>query len=179
MAINGVLFDNQKPAAKNIAIAFAPLFTDGFIIGGGLSVEGSTIKVGTGVAVVCGRIVDISSVQSVSVSGTGIVRVLLTIDLNRAASTTEFSQVVLSSETVADENEFAPLTQDNINRGGKVYQIELCRYTVSNSAVGTRKRGLPKASPKIDDSNIFMGAYYGDNLPAAGNPGRVFFKKQV
>jgi hypothetical protein len=83
---------------------------------------------GAGLLVACGRQFRHTSVQNWAVTGatSGYARLVLTIDLTRAATKESFDQVVDSIEYASALDGFAPLQQDDINESGTVYQMAVC-----------------------------------------------------
>lgn len=124
----GVTFAEQRCTPADDALLNSAMLSDGILSGCTLSYSGSTLTMGTGALLICGRQVRHPASQSWNLTGaaSGFARIVLTVDLARAATETVFDQVNDSVEYAPSVNGFSTLTQADINVGGTVYQFELC-----------------------------------------------------
>ena len=206
MAIQGIIFDNQLVRSKDFGALFSGILEDGILKGCAIDFTGNQLTVGAGYLIIAGRLVRLTSAHTTETTASGTVaRVVVEIDLNATATETDFSQVSFLVQYAANESSLPALVKDDINGGtGTKYQAELCvlalnqgnidriisQKTVApvvsataNQALETAQAALPKAGGTITGTLTQAGmlklgtANYGTALPAAGNAGRVFFKK--
>lgn len=132
----GVTFAQQKVLPSDDAIIRRSILSDGVLHGCELSYSGSTLTMGAGQLLICGRQIRHPSAQNWAVTDatSGFARLVLTVDLTRTASKEVFDQVVESIQYATSQDGFPYLNQTNINTFGSVYQIAVC--TVSLGAGG-------------------------------------------
>ena len=127
--IQGVTFDNQTVTAKDHGQLFHCLLRDGVISGCKVTKTSTSITVGVGYLLVAGRLIKLTSAQTLYVSTPstpGYFRVLVTVNLTGTATTSDFSQVSLSTEFSKTVDAFRELTQNDVNGSGTLYEYELC-----------------------------------------------------
>lgn len=133
MAIQGVIFPNQKVSAADHAALFELFISDGLISGCGASPLRNTLTITSGLFVLKGRLIKIVGSEQITIpdsivpsSGTKTIRLVGTIDLNQVSTASEFHQF---SFRLGETSE--TLTKDDINTGtGKVYEIEWALLTI-------------------------------------------------
>lgn len=169
MAINGIIFDNQIPTASQMAAVMRQRFNDGIVLGAELTASGTHAYIAPGILIGCGRPFQITSQQTLQLSGTGYNHIIASLDMTGAATASSFAQVTFS--VLANASQTVPsLTQEDINQNGTLYQFEVGCIQVSNgSAVEVVRTG--RATNALRE-----GVDYGTTLPASGVPGQLFFK---
>ena len=133
----GGTFANQKVIPSEDAAVRRAVLDDGILTGCALSYSGTTLTMGAGLLLMCGRVVRHPLTQNWSVVGasSGYARLVLTADLSRTATLTEFDQVVDSIEYASSVDGFQPLTKEDVNSGGIRYQMAVCVVTLGISGI--------------------------------------------
>lgn len=126
--IHGINFDNQVVSAKDHGRMFQCLLTDGILTGCAMSYSGKNVTIGAGYLLVAGREMKLTSTATVSVAGatSGYARVVVTVDLSKEASTTNFEQANFSVSYASTITGFPALAKDDVNNTGTKYEFELC-----------------------------------------------------
>lgn len=134
--IKGVFFPNQVIPAKALGAFAAKTVTDGVLSGCDISYGGTVLTVGKGYLIACGRVMEISTTATVTVSGaaSGYARVSVLVDATKTATKAVFEQADFLVEYAAAADGFADPYDEDINMDGKYYQLPLC--VVSLSAAG-------------------------------------------
>lgn len=96
---------------------------NGIMSGCEVTTNGSTVTIGAGWMMIEGRIVHISSSESISVSASGG-----TIALRLSPGASPYAQIVAYASGTA-------LTMEDINNGGSVYEQQLGTFTLSAGTV--------------------------------------------
>lgn len=124
----GVTFAKQRVTPSDDAIIRRAILSDGKLTGCEISYSGSTLTMAPGQLLVCGRQIRHPSVQNWAVvdATSGFARLVLTVDLTRAATKETFEQVETSVEYASAEDGFVELEQSDINSSGIRYQVALC-----------------------------------------------------
>ena len=132
----GVTFAQQKVLPSDDAIIRRSLLSDGVLYGCELSYSGSTLTMGAGQLLICGRQIRHPSAQNWAVTDatSGFARLVITVDLTRTASKEVFEQVVESIQYATAQDGFPELNKTDVNTTGSVYQVAVC--TVSLGAGG-------------------------------------------
>ena len=134
--LKGVTFKDRFVRPQEDAALMAAICADGLYGGCQVSYSGAALKLSPGRIIACGRISVVDTETSISVTGAGsYARLVLTLDMSRSATTSAFEQAALDVEVAAAQNDFAELTQGDINSGATVYQLEICRVTLSNGSI--------------------------------------------
>ena len=185
MAIKGVVFDNQAVIAKDHGALFAGMVTDGILRGCAITHTGADLKIGSGHLIAKGRLMKLAAVETVTMTQTsGYARVAVKVDLSGTATETTFAQASFDVKYAASASGFPALTKQDVNSTGSVYEMELCIVQLGAGGISSIVSQCGAARPLgLDgvltaDGILKVGAVnYGNSLPAAGQPGRVFFKK--
>lgn len=137
--LTGVTFANRKVAPGDDAAVYASALSDGIATGCEMSRVGSTLHIGSGKVVACGRVARIPAAQDIPVTGasSGYARLVLTVDLSRSSTGTVFEQVTLDVQYSQTIGAFPALTQENINNGGTTYQFALCMMELSSGGISS------------------------------------------
>ena len=135
--IHGINFDNQVVSAKDHGRMFQCLLTDGILTGCTMSYSGKNVTIGTGYLLVAGREMKLTSTATVSVAGatTGYARVVVTLDLSKEASTTNFEQANFSVSYASTATGFPALAKDDVNNTGTKYEFEMCTVRLTTTGV--------------------------------------------
>ena len=133
----GVTFANQKVLPSDDAIVLRSILSDGVFYGCELSYSGSTLTMGIGHLLICGRVTRHIAVQNWAVTDatSGFARLVLTVDLTRTASKEVFDQVAESIQYATSQDGFPYLNQSNINTYGSVYQIAVCTMSLGPGGI--------------------------------------------
>lgn len=188
----GVTFAEQKVTPSYDAIVRKAAVTDGILSGCELSYSGSTLTMAAGHLLVSGRQIRHPSVQNWAVADatSGYARLLLTVDMTRTATQETFDQVLDSIEYATTVDGFPDLEQADINEAGTRYQVAACVVSLGtggitgivsqlgDSVADISKAGSASLATLLATGPMILSPYqYGTSLPAAGNKGRIFFKK--
>lgn len=125
MSFTGVTFANQTFTPISDAVLYRSAFTDGILKGCVFDYSGATLTLTAGWLIIAGREIQVPTAQNFAAdqATSGYARLLLTVDLTRAASTQVFDQVTATIEYSNTLGGFASLTQQDINASGTVYQV--------------------------------------------------------
>lgn len=98
------------------------------------SINGLTLTIGTGQAIIQGRLVEISTPQTLTLPANSSGSICIVVDLSK---TNDVSGQSGQSNYAVDVNQVAisavsgGLTQDDLNNGGSLYEFQLGSYTAS------------------------------------------------
>lgn len=132
MAINPLTFDDKNNTAKNDGTLYGILLPDGILTGCALTYTSTTITVGAGYFIARGRIVQISSAETIVLAdpiSNGYVRLRAMLDLSEPLTPVSFEYDYSGTDS------FAALTQEDINGSGTVYEVDFARATLSGGNV--------------------------------------------
>lgn len=124
----GVTFPQQKVTPSDDAAVRRAIVADSILSGCALTYAGSTLTMGAGSLIACGRQFRHTSVQNWPVTGaaSGYARLVLTIDTSRASTKGNFDQITASIEYASAVEGFLSLQQEDINESGVIYQVPIC-----------------------------------------------------
>lgn len=167
---SGAFFSNRPLPAKALGAFARAAVPDGILSGCDLSYTGSTLTVAAGMMIACGRVFSLPEAKSLSLTGatSGYARVIVQIDLAGTSSKTEFEQASFVTQYATTADGFAALTQDDVNAGGTVYQMELCQAALSASGI-TSVTGMVRTS-LAESGRMPIGAIFlsvSEESPAA------------
>lgn len=133
----GVTFANQRVTPIADALIRRAILPDGILSGCTMSYSGSTLTMGAGYMIACGREFQHAAAQNWAVvdATSGFARLLLTIDLTRTATADSFDQVVDTIEYATAEDGFPTLVQDDINASGTKYQVVACVVSLGTGGI--------------------------------------------
>lgn len=133
----GVTFAQQKVLPSDDAIIRRSILSDGILYGCERSYSGSTLTMGAGQLLICGRQIRHPSAQNWAVADatSGFARLVLTVDLTRTASKEVFEQVVDSIEYATSQDGFPELNQSDVNTTGSVYQVAACVVSLGTGGI--------------------------------------------
>lgn len=128
MALSGVTFDGCSVSARDHGVLFSGILPDGILRGCTVSYSAGSASISAGYLIACGRVIEVESTTSVSVTGTQYSQIVLTIN----ASTPTFTLSCVNSSSTT----FPALQQDDINDGvSTTYQLEMAVIDVANNSV--------------------------------------------
>ena len=138
-SIHGINFDNQTVTAKDHGHLFQCVIVDGIMSGCELSYSGTSLVITPGYLLIGGREMKLTANTTVIVNGatTGYARVLITIDLTKAATAELFEQADFQIQYSNTATGFSALNQEEINGTGTVYQFALCTLAMGTSGIAS------------------------------------------
>lgn len=133
MAIQGVIYQNQKVSAEDHAALFQMFISDGILSGCGMSKLRNVLTISSGMFVLAGRLSKIVGSEQITIPDTirsTTVRLTGVIDLAQSATKTEFHQFSFRLDP-ASNNTYPALRKENINTGnGQYYEVEWAILTI-------------------------------------------------
>lgn len=144
-------FANQNAAAKAMRAFGRHLLTDGIVTGCELTYNGGvSLSISAGYIMIAGgETHNVAAQTLVLTQNSGYARIILNVDTMKAATTSEFKQAFFEVDYAASLGGFSALTQQDINAGGTLYQVEfavlqigtgvLRQIGVSETAAGLRR----------------------------------------
>lgn len=144
MAIQGVVFSNQKVSAADHAALFEMFVSDGVINGCATSQLRNTLTIASGMFVLKGRLIKIAGSEQIVIpdsmipsSGTTTIRLTGVVDISLPSTETEFQQFYFRLDA-ASGGSYPALKQESINTGnGHIYEVEWAILTVDSQGVIT------------------------------------------
>ena len=141
MAIRAVTFDKQKVKSQDDGIANTLALVNKTCVISGCAVTqdgAAAVSISTGVFFVCGRIVYITSPESIGIPSvpagqTMYMRVVFEVNLNQTNTETEFMQG--SFKVLTDASAYPALTQDDINTSGTLHQMAFIKLRVDGTGI--------------------------------------------
>lgn len=183
MAIQGVIYQNQKVSAEDHAALFQMFISDGILSGCGMSKLRNVLTISSGMFVLAGRLSKIIGSEQITIpdtirpaAGSSTVNVRLTgvIDLNQTASKTEFHQFSFRLDT-ASNGEYPALRKENINTGnGRYYEVEWAILAIDGDG------NIDSYERKIGDSEGTTPSGGGSFISAtdfefSGDPNKILY----
>lgn len=150
-SIHGINFDNQTVTAKDHGHLFHCIIVDGIMSGCELSFSGTSLVISPGYLLIGGREMKLTANTTVIVNGatTGFARVLVTIDLTKAATADTFEQADFQIQYANAATGFPALNQEDINSTGTTYQFELCTLALGASGIASIYSSAGSAAVRI------------------------------
>lgn len=146
MAIKGITYDNQGPAAADHGEFWRSGFSDGVLSGCEISYLGADVTISAGRIVSAGRLSRLSAAETIAIGATeGVARIVYQTDLSQVASRTEFKQLSFVVQLASSADALPDLIQEDINNGGIIYQMEFCRLQLGGPGVSSIISRAPKA----------------------------------
>ena len=133
----GVTFAEQNVRPSDDAIIRRQILSDGVLYGCELSYSGSTLTMGAGQLLACGRQFENPAPQNWAVvdATSGFARLVLAIDLTRTATESTFDQVQDYIQYATALDGFPALNQSDINSAGTMYQIVVCVVSLGTGGI--------------------------------------------
>ena len=151
------VFEKRTRSAEQDGGAYQAFADDGVLRGCTISSTADTVTIAKGVMMVCGRIINFDSAETVAVNNqiqNGFGQLKMVINLNEPASESNLNQLYFDWAFSSTESGFAVLQKDDINLGGKIYEYELGIATIQNLKVASFKRTAPIAAAPVHNSKI-------------------------
>ena len=145
MALNALIFDNRNNDSQNWRRIFQNLYGDGILRGCEIVFTSNSVTVADGLLMIAGGAIDVNGNTTISVSPTittGYVQLKIQIDLSNGSEASGAGPVSLITEFSATPT-FLPLTQEDINGAGEVYEQEIAVFQISGGNVTSIVRTLP------------------------------------
>lgn len=152
MSLTGITFANQKITPSDDGRLYGAFLSDGILSGCGISFAAATLTIAAGSMLIGSRELRTSG-ETLSITGatSGYARVIIDIDLTRAATKTSFEQAQFKIQYAASVSAFPALIQRDINSGGTAYQAAIC-------VVSLGAAGITGIVSKIENAIIPIGA---------------------
>ena len=136
MSLTGITFANQKITPSDDGRLYGSMLADGILTGCGITFAAATLSVAAGSLLIGTRELRTSG-ETLSVTGatSGYARVIIDIDLTRAATKTSFEQARFKIQYAASLDAFASLEQQDINTAGTHYQAVFCVLSLGTAGI--------------------------------------------
>ena len=169
MSLTGITFANQKITPSDDGRLYGAMLADGILTGCGITFAAATLSVAAGSLLIGTRELRTSG-ETLSVTGatSGYARVIIDIDLTRAATKTSFEQAQFQIQYAASLDAFASLEQQDINTAGTHYQAVFCVLSLGTAGITGVVSSL--ASARVGIAQLTNEARFGTEL-AISTPG--------
>lgn len=169
MSLTGITFANQKITPSDDGRLYGAMLADGILTGCGITFAAATLSVAAGSLLIGTRELRTSG-ETLSVTGatSGYARVIIDIDLTRAATETSFEQAQFQIQYAAALDAFASLEQQDINTAGTHYQVAFCVLSLGTAGITGVVSSL--ASARVGVAQLTNDARFGTEL-AISTPG--------
>ena len=136
MSLTGITFANQKITPSDDGRLYGAMLADGILTGCGITFAAATLSVAAGSLLIGTRELRTSG-ETLSVTGatSGYARVIIDIDLSRAATKTSFEQAQFQIQYAASLDAFSALEQQDINTAGTHYQAAFCVLSLGTAGI--------------------------------------------
>ena len=169
MSLTGITFANQKITPSDDGRLYGAMLADGILTGCGITFAAATLSVAAGSLLIGTRELRTSG-ETLSVTGatSGYARVIIDIDLTRAATKTSFEQAQFQIQYATSLDAFASLEQQDINTAGTHYQAVFCVLSLGTAGITGVVSSL--ASARVGVAQLTNEARFGTEL-AISTPG--------
>lgn len=169
MSLTGITFANQKISPSDDGRLYGAMLADGILTGCGITFAAATLSVAAGSLLIGTRELRTSG-ETLSVTGatSGYARVIIDIDLTRAATKTSFEQAQFQIQYAASLDAFAALEQQDINTAGTHYQAVFCVLSLGTAGITGVVSSL--ASARVGVAQLTNEARFGTEF-AISTPG--------
>lgn len=169
MSLTGITFANQKITPSDDGRLYGAMLADGILTGCGITFAAATLSVAAGSLLIGTRELRTSG-ETLSVTGatSGYARVIIDIDLTRAATKTSFEQAQFQIQYAASLDAFASLEQQDINTAGTHYQAVFCVLSLGTAGITGVVSAL--ASARVGVAQLTNEARFGTEF-AISTPG--------
>lgn len=169
MSLTGITFANQKITPSDDGRLYGAMLADGILTGCGITFAAATLSVAAGSLLIGTRELRTSG-ETLSVTGatSGYARIIIDIDLTRAATKTSFEQAQFQIQYAASLDAFASLEQQDINTAGTHYQAMFCVLSLGTAGITGVVSSL--ASARVGVAQLTNDARFGTEL-AISTPG--------
>ena len=169
MSLTGITFANQKITPSDDGRLYGAMLADGILTGCGITFAAATLSVAAGSLLIGTRELRTSG-ETLSVTGatSGYARIIIDIDLTRAATKTSFEQAQFQIQYAASLDAFASLEQQDINTAGTHYQAMFCVLSLGTAGITGVVSSL--ASARVGVAQLTNEARFGTEF-AISTPG--------
>lgn len=169
MSLTGITFANQKITPSDDGRLYGAMLADGILTGCGITFAAATLSVAAGSLLIGTRELRTSG-ETLSVTGatSGYARVIIDIDLTRAATKTSFEQAQFQIQYAASLDAFAALEKQDINTAGTHYQAVFCVLSLGTAGITGVVSSL--ASARVGVAQLTNEARFGTEF-AISTPG--------
>ena len=169
MSLTGITFANQKITPSDDGRLYGAMLADGILTGCGITFAAATLSVAAGSLLIGTRELRTSG-ETLSVTGatSGYARIIIDIDLTRAATETSFEQAQFQIQYAAALDAFASLEQQDINTAGTHYQVAFCVLSLGTAGITGVVSSL--ASARVGVAQLTNEARFGTEF-AISTPG--------
>lgn len=169
MSLTGITFANQKITPSDDGRLYGAMLADGILTGCGITFAAATLSVAAGSLLIGTRELRTSG-ETLSVTGatSGYARVIIDIDLTRAATKTSFEQAQFQIQYATSLDAFAALEQQDINTAGTHYQAAFCVLSLGTAGITGVVSSL--ASARVGVAQLTNEARFGTEF-AISTPG--------
>ncbi len=152
MSLTGITFANQKITPSDDGRLYGAFLSDGILSGCGISFAAATLTIAAGSMLIGSRELRTSG-ETLSITGatSGFARVIIDIDLTRAATKTSFEQAQFQIQYAASVDAFPALETQAINWSGTHYQAAFCIVSLGAA-------GITGIVSKLENAIVFIGA---------------------
>ena len=206
--LSGVTFPQQTFTPSEWGQMFEAVLADGILRGCVVTASGTNVYISEGALIIKGRLIEIPSTVTEATTPTynnGYGRVKVCINTTNSSTTLLNQQAFVDTE-YSSSTTFPALTQDDINDGGTLYEVELAVLTYTSGSIsdvsqtlaavfGANKIIGTDANGRLNDSGISSTNLsgltsnvqtqldnkqskitYGTADPTGGNVGDVYIK---
>lgn len=159
MSLTGITFANQKITPSDDGRLYGAMLADGILTGCGITFAAATLSVAAGSLLIGTRELRTSG-ETLSVTGatSGYARVIIDIDLTRAATKTSFEQAQFQIQYAASLDAFAALEQQDINTAGTHYQTVFCVLSLGTAGITGIISTIGPARHNLTFENVIVQA---------------------
>lgn len=159
MSLTGITFANQKITPSDDGRLYGAMLADGILTGCGITFAAATLSVAAGSLLIGTRELRTSG-ETLSVTGatSGYARVIIDIDLTRAATKTSFEQAQFQIQYAASLDAFAALEQQDINTAGTHYQAAFCVLSLGTAGITGIVSTIGPARHSLTFENVVVQA---------------------
>ena len=169
MSLTGITFANQKITPSDDGRLYGAMLADGILTGCGITFAAATLSVAAGSLLIGTRELRTSGeTRSVTGATSGYARVIIDIDLTRAATKTSFEQAQFQIQYAASLDAFASLERQDINTAGTHYQAVFCVLSLGTAGITGVVSSL--ASARVGVAQLTNEARFGTEF-AISTPG--------
>ncbi len=136
MSLTGITFSNQKITPSDDGRLYGSMLSDGILTGCAITFAAATLSIAAGSLLIGTRELRTSG-ETLSITGatSGYARVIIDIDLTRAATKTSFEQAQFQVDYAASQDAFPALEQQDINTAGTHYQAAFCVVSLGEAGI--------------------------------------------
>lgn len=159
MSLTGITFANQKITPSDDGRLYGTILTDGILTGCAITFAAATLSIAAGSMLIGTREIKTDG-ETISVTGatSGFARVIVDIDLTRAATESSFLQAELQVQYAASTDAFPALEQQDINTAGTHYQAAFCVLSLGTAGITAVVASLGAARHNLTFTNVVVQA---------------------